>query len=95
MFRLVYEIEHIELPELVGLEPEDKKERVDEVGLPTPVGPYNAGEPMIERAEPVRAEVGLEVFKLEVAQLHQILVTPTVQAIYEASGQCFSWDSIL
>jgi hypothetical protein len=61
------------LPEFGAFEAEHKKHGIKNVGLAITIGPDDAGEMRVERANGVVAEIGLEVGDLELVDFHILL----------------------
>ncbi len=61
------------MPEFGAFESKNKKHGIKNVGLAITIGPDDAGEMEVERADGVVAEIGLEVGDLELVDFHTIL----------------------
>lgn len=61
------------LPEFGAFEPKHKKHGIKNVGLAITIGPDDASEMRVERADDVVAEIRLEVGDLEMVDFHILL----------------------
>lgn len=68
--RTVDQVLEVVLPQLIGLEPKYEEQAIEHIGLPAAIGPYDAGNAILEGPDSMSAAVGLEVLQLEKADLH-------------------------